>query len=198
MSLLAKVRNLLNRKARDERGALSVEAVLVFPMLFWTVTGTYTFFDGFRQSAANLRAAYTVGDLISRETSEVTDTYVDSMQELMERMVDNGTPLRVRISLVRYDEGDARHYVDWSAIRGFCDQLDNDNITSISGSLPPMPDQDTLIIVETSNDFDPAFGGAAVIGDWVSDDSTFENFVFTRPRFTNAIAQNLGPQPVCS
>ncbi|GAA6161165.1 MULTISPECIES: hypothetical protein [Ruegeria] len=194
MTIIHRLRNLFRSVKRDESGILTVEAILIFPMLVWTITGAFAFFDGFRQSAANLKAAYTVGDLISRETGTVTDTYVDSMHELLDRMVNSRNDIQLRISLIVYDAEDDRHYVRWSAIRGYCEAWTNDNIGNMRDNLPPMPDQDTLIIVETSNRYQPIFGSNWVVGSWVSEDHTFRNFVFTRPRFTNEIAQNLGPQ----
>ncbi len=186
MSLTAMLRKFFTRTARDESGLLTVEAVLIFPMMLWTVTGAFTFFDGFRQSALNLKAAYTIGDLISRETQTITDTYIDSLHELTLRMVNNGSEMKLRVTLVVFDEEDDRHYVRWSTQRGFDEVWDDDNIGNMRTGLPPMPDQDTLIIVETSNKYDPVFGSG-----WVADDYTFQNFVFTRPRFTNEIAADV-------
>lgn len=186
MRLFPKIRQFLGTTARSENGVLTVEALLAFPILVWSVTLAFTFFDGFRQSAANLKAAYTVGDLISRETQAITQTYVDSMHLLMQRMVNNRSEMKLRMTLVVFDEDDDRHYVRWSAERGYNDVWDNNNVANLRDALPPMPDQDTLIIVETSNHYDPMFKTV-----WMDDDHTFTNFVFTRPRFTNEIASNL-------
>ena len=179
-------RRSMGHFSRNEKGMLTVEALLVFPMLLWTITAIFTFFEGFRQSAANLKAAYTIGDLISRETQAITPAYVNSMLVLMQRMVNNGSPMSLRMTLIVFDEDDDRHYVRWSTARGYDDVWDNDNISNMEDNLPPMPDQDTLIIVETSNPFDPTFKTP-----FLGDDYTFNNFVFTRPRFTNEIAANL-------
>jgi len=194
MRIFSKIRKFLGSSARNESGLLTVDAILIFPMLVWTITGTFTFFEGFRQSAANLKAAYTIGDLISRETSTVTDTYIDSMHLLMARMVNNGTQLNMRVSLVVFDEGDNpnstaddRHIVRWSTARGYEEIWTNDTIENMRESLPPMPHADSLIIVHTSNQFEPTFN--AVLGAvWVDDDHTFTNFIFTRPRFTTEVA----------
>jgi len=186
MRIFPKLRRFLGLFSRNEKGMLTVEAILVFPIFIWTITTTFTFFEGFRENAANLKAAYTIGDLISRETQAITPTYVDSMHVLMQRMVNNGTPMNLRLTLVVYDEDDDRHYVRWSTTRGYTDVWSDDNIENMEESLPPMPDQDTLIIVETSNQFVPTFKLGLVASDY-----TFTNFVFTRPRFTNEVAANL-------
>ncbi|WP_420584393.1 pilus assembly protein [Ruegeria sp.] len=165
---------------------LTVDAVLIFPMLVWTITGSFTYFEGFRESASNLKAAYTVGDLISRETVDITETYLDSMHELSERMINNGTQLNMRVSGIRFDEADDRHYVEWSSACGYDAIWTNANVENMRDNLPPMPDQDFLVVVETTNRYEPTFN--AVLGmRWVSEDHTFTNFVFTRLRFAPKI-----------
>lgn len=190
MRLISRIRRRLGSFSRNERGMMTVDAVIIFPMLVWTITGAFTFFDGFRQSASNLKAAYTVGDLISRETQQITDTYIGSLHELMQRMVSNNSELKLRVTLVVFDEDDDRHYVRWSTQCGYGAIWTNANIGNMRDNLPPMPNQDTLIIVETSNDYEPVF--ETILSDgWVSRDKVFTNFVFTRPRFTNEIAADV-------
>ncbi|SMO49163.1 hypothetical protein [Ruegeria faecimaris] len=190
MFFISKLRNLLKSKTKDESGVLTVEALLVFPMLVWTITGAFTYFDGFRQSASNLKAAYTVGDLISRETGTITDTYITSLHSLLVAMVNNRSQMNLRVSLVVFDEEDDRHYVRWSTARGYDSIWTDDNIDRMRDNLPPMPNQDTLIIVETANAYIPVFDSIYGV-DFLKGDHVFENFVFTRPRFTNEVAANV-------
>ncbi|MCX8955705.1 pilus assembly protein, partial [Ruegeria sp. NA] len=65
--------------------------------------------------------------------------------------------VKMRISLIVYDEDDDRHYVRWSTVRGFDNEWDDDKIEEIEDRLPPMPNQDTVILVETSNEYIPTF-----------------------------------------
>ncbi len=185
MKLLSKIRHVIKSVKKNESGSMTVDSVLIFPVLIWTISGSFTFFEGFRQSSINLKAAYTVGDLISRETTTVTDTYVQSMHLLMYRMVEAESPMSLRVSFVVFDKEDDRHYVRWSTTcgDGYAFAWTDDNIGTIRNNLPPMPDQDSLIIVETTNKFVPAFGYQ-----WINEGYTFDNFVFTRPRFTNEVA----------
>ncbi len=172
---------------RSESGSLTVEAVLVFPLLLWTATATFVWFDGFRQSALNAKASYTIGDLISRETETINDTYITSLYLLMQRMINNESRLSMRVSLLVYDGDDKRHYVQWSTARGYSWIWTDDNVGQLRDALPPMPHRDTLILVETSNKYDPVFS-VNLLNANLSKDISFENFVFTRPRFTNEIA----------
>lgn len=183
MSLLADIRNYLGSTARGEKGALSLEAVLVLPFFITTITLAYTYFDGFRQSAANVKAAYTVSDLVSREAVGITDTYVVSMHTLMQRMANNNSEMRMRISLVKYHETDTTHTIEWTSDCGFGGGWTEETIDLLAQRLPPMSDQSTLIIVETSNDYDPVLKTG-----WIEDNFTFDNFVFTRPRFVTDLA----------
>ena len=194
MNIMSKFRDFLRRTKREEDGSLTVDFVLVFPLLVWTVTGTFTFFDSFRQSSASIKAAYTVGDLISRETSGLNATYFQSLFLLAYRMVGNDAPMGMRVSLVLFDATKNRHFVRWSThCGGYSGVWDDSNVAGLSNFLPPMPDQDTLIVVETTNDYVPAFNI-----NWLPEDQTFDNFVFTRPRFNDkvAVANNL-PDDFC-
>ncbi|MFC3616041.1 TadE/TadG family type IV pilus assembly protein [Lutimaribacter marinistellae] len=178
------VSNLFGRFRADESGSYSVEAAIVTPMLFMAIMAGYTYFDGYRQSASNLKAAYTIGDLISRETRTINNAYIDSMRDLMTLMVTSGDPVDIRVSLISWDEDNNRHHVLWSAPRGFPEALTDSNIGLFRDELPPMPDNDTLIVVETSNHYVPPFKVGI-------DPLRLENFIFTRPRFTSFIAGNV-------
>ncbi|WP_146346818.1 TadE/TadG family type IV pilus assembly protein [Phaeobacter marinintestinus] len=157
-------------------GNVTIEFVMVMPFLFWAFMASYVFFDGFRQSTLNVKAAYTISDLISRETQPINDDYVDSMVELMEAMTRSRSQVRMRISVIRWDEEDNRYYVDWSATRGLGTERTDETISHIRDQLPSMPDDERVILVETANKFIPLYN----IG---MDDKNLKNIVFTRPRF---------------
>lgn len=40
------------RFLQKEDGVVSIEAIMVFPLLFWSVFTAYSYFDGYRQGAA--------------------------------------------------------------------------------------------------------------------------------------------------
>ena len=174
------LKNRLRAFWSDTSGNVTIEFCLAMPILFWTFMASYVFFDGYRQSAVNLKAAYTISDLISRETATVNDAYIDSMLELLELMTRTPSQVDLRISVIRWDQTDDRYYLDWSANRGFPNALTNDNIADIEDRLPVMPDDERVILVETNNVFVPLFNVGL-------DDINLENFVFTRPRFVSQI-----------
>lgn len=162
--------------AAETRGSVTIEFILVIPFVFWAFMATYVFFDGYRQSAVNLKAAYTISDLVSRETEFLTDEYIDSMYSLMQLLTRTSSTVSLRITVVRWDQDDDRYYVDWSTNRGYDLNLTNETISDIEAKLPVMPDNERVILVETVNTYVPALN----VG---MDDQQLENFVFTRPRF---------------
>src|SRR6056297_2765057 len=118
MSMLAKILSPLRRFWSDNSGVVTVEFVMFMPFLMWTYAASYVFFDAYRQSSLNLKAAYTVGDMISRETNAITPTYIDSMYSLTQLLTRSTNPMSMRVSVIWWDETDQRHYLDWSQARG--------------------------------------------------------------------------------
>lgn len=167
----------LRQFRHNAEGALTVEFVIYAPLLLWLFAAVYTFFDAFRQDTVNLKAAYTISDLISRETSELNEDYIDSMHAMTQLLVRSDSDVSLRVSVVRWDEEDDRYYLDWSKVRGaaFVEWTDA-TISNVEDDLPTMPDQERVILVETRNDLEPAFNVGLPSLD-------LDNFVFTRPRF---------------
>ncbi len=166
---------------RDTSGNVSVEFVLAMPFVFWAFMGVYVFFDGYRQSTVNLKAAYTISDLISRETTELNDTYIDSMHSLLQVMTRATSTVKMRVSVLRWDQDQERYYVDWSENRGYPTVHTDQTVQQIEDDLPVMPDNERVILVETRNVFVPLFN----VG---MDNKNLDNFVFTRPRFAPQVA----------
>ncbi|MGR3760180.1 TadE/TadG family type IV pilus assembly protein [Roseobacteraceae bacterium NS-SX3] len=167
----------LKQFRRDAGGMVSVEFAFYAPLLLGVFAMLFTFFDAFKQESVNLKAAYTISDLISRETNYVNNAYIDSMYKLTGLLVRQESELSIRISVVRWDEEDNRYYVDWSKVRGgSLEEWSDGTIQNVKDRLPDMPDQERVILVETRSQLVPVFN----IG---LSDLDINNFVFTRPRF---------------
>lgn len=174
-------RTRLKAFRRNTDGMVSIEFAFYMPFLLFIFASIYTYFDAFKQESANLKAAYTVSDLISRETNAINNDYIDSMHSLTKLLIRSGSSISLRISVIRWDEDDDRYYVDWSVNRGTALTSWTDaTISNVEDDLPAMPDQERVILVETQNDVDAAFK----IG---LPDMEIYNFVFTRPRFAPQI-----------
>ncbi|RYG93165.1 pilus assembly protein [Loktanella sp. IMCC34160] len=175
--MLAPLHNFLRRFRRDDQGSIAVEAILVFPVLFWAVLATFVYFDAFRSQSNNLKAAFTISDALSRESGYVTPEYLTSLHRLQEALTSSNHDSRIRVTVIRYDEGADAYNVVWSQQQGGANPLTTATLLSMRDRLPVMPDNEILILYENWIAYEPIFS----IG---LDAFTFQNMVFTRPRFT--------------
>ena len=173
-SLLAPLR----RFARAERGNMTVEAVILMPILLTTFVGLYSVFDGFRAQTVNQRAAYTVSDMLSRETQFIDDTYIDNAYDLLTFMADTQTTdIKMRVTVISYNEKRDRFSVVWSEVRGTgYTPYRNRDVRDWHDILPIMVDGEQTILVETSILYEPPVGFG--LGS-----KTIDTRVFNRPRF---------------
>jgi hypothetical protein len=174
MIRLAGVR--LRQFARDMRGSVTVEAVIALPFLFWAMLAMLVFFDAYRQSSLNVKAAFTIGDMISREVDPITPAYLDGALQLFDELARTATPPRMRVTVVYFNQSQNRFYRDWSQQRGGVPILTDADLVNMRNRLPMVPNNERLILLETWSDYNPPFNVGIKRQD-------LYNFVFTRPRF---------------
>ena len=90
--------NRFRRFSRDQSGTAVVETVLVLPLLIWAHLATYEFFDAFSTITRNMRATYTLADMISRQTGPVSHSYVQGMEQLYAFLNNNPPNAWVRVT----------------------------------------------------------------------------------------------------
>ena len=167
----------LRKFRNDDRGTVAIEAVIALPILFWAFLTSFVFFDAYRQSSINLKAAYMVGDMLSRETNAVDNDYLDGMKSLFDYLTKASTESRLRITVLQWDAEDQEYTRDWSKTKGAgISELSNADLQSMHTKLPVMSDNERLILVETWAQYTPPFKIGLAERDMY-------NFVFTSPRF---------------
>lgn len=162
--------------ANDTRGTVAVEAVLALPLLFWTFLASFVYFDAYRQTSINVKAAYMVGDVLSRETNAIDNDYLNGMKSLFDFLTNNNTNTRMRVTVVRYDADTDEYTRDWSKTRGTVSPLQEGELSQMREKLPVMADTERVILVETWSKYTPPFSVGLASRDMY-------NFVFTSPRF---------------
>ncbi len=168
---------------RDTRGSYSVEAMLVLPALIWANVGTYTFFDAFNAVDTNLKAAYTMSDMISRQKETVTPAYINGMNSLFDYLNRTSGNTWIRVTVITYDTPSKSYKVTWSYATHNEPLQTDTTINKAASKLPTIVAGDSLIVVETHLYYTPPFDmGLAA--------QSMDQFVVTRPR--------LGPQVVYS
>lgn len=104
----------LRRFKRDTGGTVSVELVIVMPLLLWALAATVVFYDGFRNRYHAQMAAQTVADIMSRETDLFTADYVEGLNDVFDFLADSRYPTRIRVSSVIWDSEHERNRLQWS------------------------------------------------------------------------------------
>lgn len=104
----------VGRFSQNSKGAVSVELVIILPMLIWALAATAVFFDGFRTRYHAQMAAQTVADIMSRETNLFTAAYVEGMNDVFDFLVDRSIPTRIRVSSIIWDSVNERNMLQWS------------------------------------------------------------------------------------
>jgi hypothetical protein len=178
MKLYSKLRDAIKGFKRDEDGSIAVETVILVPMLFWVFLSTLSIFHAYRQHSISQKAGYTIGDMISRETNPIDQSYLIGAQKLLQFLtLTELQDTTLRVSSVKYDLADDEFKKNWSKVQGTAKiEFTDADVAALGDRLPVMKDGEHIIIVETWLDYDPPFDTGLATHDVV-------NFVFTRPRY---------------
>lgn len=115
----------LHRYREDIRGTMSVELVLVLPMLFWAYVAMVVFYDAYRARMEAQAAALHVADLVSRQSQTVTTDYLDGMNDVYDFLTTRNRNTRLRISSIMWVEDQDDPQIAWSyGTRGLPSLLD--------------------------------------------------------------------------
>ncbi len=166
----------LRRFVQDESAVVAVEAIVMLPMMFWGYVAMFTFFDAYRQTSINVKAAYTISDNISRETLAINPAYMSGSHALLELLTRSAGPAKLRVTVARYDDVEKKYKRDWSKAQGGATALTSAQVEALNTKLPVMVHNERVIIVETWSTYAPPFRVGL-------EQQDLYNFVFTRPRF---------------
>lgn len=174
----------LGRFRRDDEASLSVEAVLVLPILLWGFLATFSFFDVYRAKNLALKANYAISDVLSRETNVIDMNYILGAETLYQYLTQSGPNAWLRVTVVHCTENCANPERtlerDWSRATDELPTFSNEDIMlHFEPIIPWIAEGERVIIVETSMRYTPPFSEALTgIGA-----RTFTDIVMTRPRF---------------
>jgi len=165
---------------RDEDATLSAEAAIILPILLWAYGGMYVFWDAFKMQNINVKSAYTIADMVSREIVNITPEYIDGLAAMHDFLNRGRYDTRIRVSVVGAQtdpvDGSTVLVLCWSQGRGGMAALTA--ISDIESRIPVMAVGTEVIVVETQMDYIPLLRRPYGL-----DERTFTNFIPTRPRF---------------
>ncbi|MBV1863948.1 MAG: hypothetical protein KUG74_05870 [Rhodobacteraceae bacterium] len=165
--------------ARNDRGTVTAEFVIIMPLFALMFVASYTFFDSFKKYRDAQNITFTVSDIISRYT-EIGDTEIKDLNNIFDAVMgaaDGDTYLRVTSVTENFDS----IRIDWSR---------STNGNSVYATLSDLPTEDipilstgeTVIIVESSYPFVPGFGGLSRITE-----KEYLNRSIVTPRFAGRL-----------
>jgi hypothetical protein len=186
--MTARIKNRVSRFLRDTKGDASLEAIIILPALLFIFAVSWLYFDVMRQQAINQKANYTIGDIISRETEMLDDTYIDNARNLLMHLAQaQGDDIDLRISVVQYGKngqglslGNETYELVWSVARGDWSELDQGDMENYEDHLPILASGDQTILVETRDWYQPLVTLA-------NDGFDIATYSFTRPRFASQV-----------
>jgi hypothetical protein len=191
MSILSHLRVIGKRFTASETGSIPIEGVLASTFLIWWYIASFQFFDAFRQKNVNQKGAYTIADLVSRETDAIDEDYVEGMNKLFDYITFSRRPTTIRVSSVFWDDDEARNKIAWSYGTGKTGGMTTDELQDRANRIPTMATGDYVIVVETFMAYEPIFS-VGLNAQW------FQQFITTRPRFTTCVAwKEPGEIPAC-
>lgn len=162
---------------RDETGTVMVETLIVLPMLLWSYLAMFVYWDSFRSMNTVQKAAYTISDTISRETTVLPASYFDGMRSVMELLIDRDQDVKMRITSITYDQDTLQYQVLWSySPGGLWTEMSTGDLNLMKNRIPNLSDADFATIVETEVPYTPAFNVGL-------NNQTMKQFIVTRPRF---------------
>ncbi len=194
--IFAQLTRPFRRFVGDDRASITVEVVMILPLLLWGYFGMFILFDGYRALSANIRASHTISDLLSRETAVITPDYIEGLKDILDVLTQSQHRTVLRVTVARYDESADDHTLRWSyATLGQSAVSAGNFDTDIVPYLPPMPNGSEQIVIETWVAFVP-FMNISLEGLYTPGGSErvvfgpfyFESLVTTRPRFAGQLA----------
>lgn len=178
--VMRSVRNFFRR----DKGSMTVEAVLMLPLLIFAYGGMFVLWDAVKTKNTTQNAAYTISDMISRQPTGINDQFVDGLYTMLQFLTYGKHESKLRVTVVesRIPDGgtEPELFLLWSENRG--GWFDITDIRNVEDAIPPVALNDRAILVETEMNYTPLF---EILGLGMTQEKIY-NFVVTRPRANNS------------
>ena len=179
----------VRRFATDLRASITVEFVIVLPLLFLWFIGSFVFFDLYKTASRAVKATNSIGDMVTRENIVNQELLNQLYLYLDAAMPNSGDTKWMRVSSISFDDTTNDYEVEWSRTVGGGQQLTDADIPD--EIMVPISGLETTILTETYVPYTPIADG---ILSWVNMDAiTFRNRVTVNPRYTLSIVWDNTP-----
>jgi hypothetical protein len=171
-------RHIFARFIADEKASLTVEFILMLPVLMTWYVGSIVFFDAFNSKASAQATAHTIADIMSRQTG-TSNAFIDQLLTLQNRMLPRENVGTIRVSSLQKDATGTLNLL-WSHTTD--PNARPITITDIPQAiLPNIANGESVLLVETNVPFVP-------ISKWIGfTAANWINRVVIRPRFVEPL-----------
>ena len=190
-----RLRNQVTAFWRDERGVILAEALILMPLLIWGFLALVVYWDVFRTINITQKAAYSIADMLSRQTV-LTQDFVNGLDNILTFLTPGAPASEMRITSFQLDEGPTTalgfdgndsYCLLFSRMVGATSGSNRAvhtaaTLAALSNRIPDMAHMESVVLVETWVDYVPEFDtGVLNFAPGVTN-QTFVQFVVTRPR----------------
>lgn len=180
----------LRRFLSSETGSLSIEAVIMLPVLVLFFLVSFTFYDAYRTQTVITKSGYVVADLFSRSSQAVTTADVDGMGEMFQFMTRGRNESFIRVSRVTRVVDAANGIDEYVAEASYATDgrapMSAAELTANLARIPVLSPNTSVTVVETYSPYVPPF----FIG---LNAYTMESWTVTPQRSGNPIQTNFPP-----
>jgi hypothetical protein len=181
---------------RDEDGLILVEGLIMLPLLIWALVAMFIYWDVFRTINVSQKTAYSIADLLSRQRTDISVSFADGLQNVVDFLTPGGHPVTMRITsfecksssgtqaeqICNGARGNYRLLFSFSPGNKI-GALTESNIQAWKGvKIPTLVHNESVFVVETQVDYKAQLP-VALLGLLIGvDDQSFGEFIVTRPR----------------
>ncbi len=182
---------------RDEDGLVMVEGLLMMPLMIWALVAMFIYWDVFRTINVTQKASYGIADLLSRQKAELTPTFTDGLQKVINFLTPGGHDVKMRITSLECvgtvvgtvttgcnaTDGSYKLLFSRSPAGKVPYQLTQADIQAWKAAkIPILNNGESVFVLETTVDFKAQLQ-TVLMGFLVGvEDNTFGSFIVTRPR----------------
>jgi Flp pilus assembly protein TadG len=191
MTMFSPLSHRLRRFRSEDEGSVTIEMLLILPVVLWAFLATFVFFDAFSSRTAAERAAYTISDSIGRQqNSALTPDDLDSYNRIFSYLARNQPNTRLRVSSIIWNPVDEEYNVVWSYATNDGTPLTTETLTpELIARLPVLERADgqqsreSVFLTETSVGFVPVLESLPLVG-LVLRPQVLSKQIVSRPRFS--------------
>lgn len=194
MMVMDRIMRRVWRFRAEDSANVTVEFLMLVPILVWGFVSTLQFFDAYRAEMISNKAALTIADMYSRETGYIDGTYLNGTRDLLKYLTLAEDSPDYRVTLFYWRENRSKYWVRWSRNRGSQVNLTHDTLNDMASQLPLLEDGERAILLETWTDYTPQYGNGLgyMVGTGL-DPIEFKTHIVTSPRFSTTICWNNVP-----